>query len=278
MDLENFSADLKQGENGIWTSKSYDEISYPFEASDLLFDLEDQSYWFQHRNNLLASVIKTYHENEQKVIFDIGGGNGVVAARLAKEGFQPVLVDPSREAAANAKKRGLKYVICTSAQSANFKSQSLPGVGLFDVLEHIEDDIGFLNFLSRKIIRGGILYATVPAFDFLWATEDVYAGHYRRYTRRTLMETFLSAGFQVMYSSYFFRPLPVPIFLFRSLPYQVGFKEKNIETRDRRREHITKSNLLSKIIRMALSMEIKNVESKRVMHFGSSCVIVAKNQ
>ena len=277
MDLGIFSTDLKQGEGGIWTSKSSDEISYPFEASDFLFDLEDHSYWFQHRNHLLTAVINTFHDPAQKIIFDIGGGNGVVAARLAQEGYQPVLVDPGREATANAKKRGLENVICASAQGANFKSHSLPGVGLFDVLEHIEDDIGFLNFLSSKIIPNGFLYASVPAFDFLWAPEDVYAGHYRRYSRKTLMETFSSAGFQVVYSSYFFRPLPVPIFLVRSLPYRVGFKEKDGKTRDRRREFITNSGLLSLVIKMILSPEIKNVERKRIMHFGSSCVIVAKN-
>ncbi len=45
-------------------------------------------------------------------------------------------------------------------------------IGLFDVLEHIENEAGFLKQLREVLKTGGRLYLTVPAFRWLWSIRE----------------------------------------------------------------------------------------------------------
>lgn len=74
-----------------------------------------------------------------------------------------------------------------------FSVATLPGEGaatireadlvlLCDVLEHIEDDIGFLSWLIGTMKPHSHLLMTVPADPRLWSPHDEVYGHYRRYT------------------------------------------------------------------------------------------------
>ena len=67
----------------------------------------------------------------------------------------------------------------------------------FDVIEHVEDDVAFLNGVKERLRPGGRLLATVPAYPFLWSPFDEMNHHYRRYTRRTLERSLTTAGFRV---------------------------------------------------------------------------------
>jgi SAM-dependent methyltransferase len=220
-------------------------------------------------------VVKNFPPQDG-VLFDIGGGNGVVAARLAEEGFQVILVEPGKDGAVNAKGRGLENVICASAQEANFKDNSLPAIGLFDVLEHIENDNDFLQFLRRKLIPEGVLYATVPAYQLLWSANDDYAGHFRRYTIENLAHLFNISGYQVVFTSHFFRFLPLVIFFQRSILYRLGIVKKITENKNLAREHAIRGGVVSSVMKTLLSVECKKIEKKESIRFGSSCLIVAK--
>jgi hypothetical protein len=57
-----------------------------------------------------------------------------------------------------------------------------PVVTALDVLEHVEDDRGFLaDAIVRHLSVGGTLLATVPAHPALFSDHDRLLGHYRRY-------------------------------------------------------------------------------------------------
>jgi SAM-dependent methyltransferase len=73
---------------------------------------------------------------------------------------------------------------------------------LFDVLEHIEDEDGALEWIDDHLAPGGVLLVTVPAYDFLWSRHDELAQHFRRYTKPAL-EALLRRRFEVSYASYF---------------------------------------------------------------------------
>jgi SAM-dependent methyltransferase len=73
---------------------------------------------------------------------------------------------------------------------------------LFDVLEHIEDEAGAMEWIDDHLAPGGVLLVTVPAYDFLWSHHDDLAQHHRRYTKPAL-EALLGRRFQVAYASYF---------------------------------------------------------------------------
>jgi hypothetical protein len=142
VDLTTF-ADNLESVNGIWYSKSASRISYPEEGHDLLFQIEAQSFWFRHRNNCILETLKKYPS--PGVFFDIGGGNGIVSLELEHNDIDTVLVEPGKQGALNAKKRGVTQVVCSTLEDAGFKNNSLPALGVFDVLEHIEDDRGFFK-------------------------------------------------------------------------------------------------------------------------------------
>lgn len=55
-----------------------------------------------------------------------------------------------------------------------------------DVLEHIADDRGELERVSRHLAAGGNLVVLAPAHQFLFSPFDQAIGHFRRYNRRSL--------------------------------------------------------------------------------------------
>ena len=69
----------------------------------------------------------------------------------------------------------------------------------------IEDDRGMLGTIYDGLAKGGKLLVTVPAFACLWSSEDDAAGHFRRYKRKALRKLMEDAGFNELYSSYFFK-------------------------------------------------------------------------
>ncbi|NOQ16211.1 MAG: methyltransferase domain-containing protein [Methyloprofundus sp.] len=278
IDILSISTELELANNGIWYSKESQTLSYPTDGNESCFTVEDNSFWFKHRNNCIISIIKSHPPKDNETIFDIGGGNGFVSKGIANADFNVVLVEPGSSGAINAKNRGLKNVICATTDTARFKPHSLPAVGLFDVVEHIEDDLAFLKSIRGLIKKGGYLYMTVPAYSFLWSTEDVIAGHYRRYTLGSICSILESAGFTIEYPTYIFRFLPIPTFLIRALPYKLGLtkittpKEKDIS-----RDHIVKNGIMSRTLNFLLQTETKKLSKKHPMSFGGSCLIVAKS-
>ena len=87
-----------------------------------------------------------------------------------------------------ARSRGLDPVVCATLEEAGLRPESLDAVGLFDVVEHIRDEVGFLRTVRQTLCHGGRLYLTVPAFRALWSSEDDLVGHHRRYTLGAVAE------------------------------------------------------------------------------------------
>jgi len=276
VDIQLISSALKLGEDGIWYGHEDQSLSYPSEGNENCYALEDNSFWFGHRNNCITSVVKSFPPADGGTIFDVGGGNGFVALGLADAGFDVALLEPGRDGAFNAKKRGLQNVICATTDTAGFKPRSLPAVGLFDVIEHIEDDRSFLESIRNLLSSGGHLYATVPAYSFLWSEEDVTAGHYRRYTLEGISKVLESAGFQIEFSSCIFRFLPLPIFLFRTLPHRMGITRKEAGTERAARDHAGDGGLMARIMSSVLEREVNILDRLKTMRFGGSCLIVAR--
>jgi hypothetical protein len=78
---------------------------------------------------------------------------------------------------------------------------------LMDVLEHQEDDRAFMADLAAKMEPGSTLLLTVPAMPSLWSNWDRMLGHYRRYTKDSLLQTVAPLPFEVVEQSYLFPEL-----------------------------------------------------------------------
>ena len=156
MNFEKIAYNIKKAENGIYYSKSDSSISYPEEGNENCIQIEQDSFWFDHRNNIIANSVQKYSRND--IFFDIGGGNGFVAKRLQDDGIKTILVEAGKMGVINAHKRGLKNVLCSTLEDAEFEHNSIDAVGLFDVLEHIEVDYSFLNNINKCMKDDGYIY------------------------------------------------------------------------------------------------------------------------
>lgn len=148
---------------------------------------------------------------------DVGSGDLYFAHRLAEQTDAPIYaVDVHYD---QPTVNGQIHV-CTAL--AQVPSASIDWAVLMDVLEHVADDIAFLEAMSRILSRDGRVLITVPAHPFLWSEHDVFLGHYRRYDRERLRATLIRSGLEVLESFYFYA-LP---FMMRTLSVasiRVGF-------------------------------------------------------
>lgn len=258
-------------ENNIWFSKTNSAISYPDDGNDVCFDLEDKSFWFKHRNNCILQCVQQYIEDKE--ILDIGGGNGYVSSYLQQNGYVSVLLEPGKKGILNAQKRGISHLICSTLDDAGFINSSISNIGLFDVVEHIEKDELFINSIQQLLKINGKVFITVPAYNFLWSREDVEAGHYRRYTLSSISELLEKAGFKIVYKTYIFSFLPIPIFLFRTLPFKF-IKSKNKAVRPEN-EHQS-AGLTKRVIDWIFGKELNAIKKNKKISFGGTCLIVAQ--
>lgn len=259
--------------DGLWRATGCaSPVSYPEGGHDVCARLEATSFWFSHRNDCLLRLLR--HFPPPGLLFDVGGGNGFVAQALAGHGFPTVLVEPGETGARNARGRGIATVICAGFEEADFPDRSLPAVGLFDVVEHVRAEQGFLRAVRAKLAPTARLYLTVPAYGWLWSDADDHAGHYRRYTRRGLVRALGAAGFRVEFASYFFSFLVLPVLLGRALPYRVG---RRVEPRPEREEgeHAPRAGLSGAAIRLLRQWELHRI-GVTPLPFGSSCLVVAR--
>lgn len=247
-------------------------VSFPSGGHAQCLSLEDRSFWFRHRNLCLGILLRRYPPSG--AIFDLGGGNGFVAKALQDLGYETVVVEPSEEGAASAIARGVKDVICSTVEGARFREGSLPAAAMFDVLEHVEDDLGLLRGLHSLMSDRSRLYVTVPAFPLLWSGEDVYAGHFRRYTKRSLTNALESSGFMLQRISYFFGPLVLPVLLLRSLPLRIGIRQ-DVVTKSTE-HHVPAPGLGTRCLEFMLKIEAKALARGFTIPFGSSLLAVAR--
>lgn len=71
-----------------------------------------------------------------------------------------------------------------------------------NVLEHIDDDREALRRMASVLAPGGVVVLIVPAFPSLFGPIDKMLGHYRRYTRASILKLGAEAGLTVKSSHY----------------------------------------------------------------------------
>lgn len=259
-----------QKRDGIYFSKTKAAISYPEDQNKNCMQFEADSFWFRHRNDCIQAMMKNYAPSG--AVLDIGAGNGFVSLAIREIGFQTILLEPGEEGIRNAQRRGLDQLICATFDDAEFKEGSLAAAGMFDVLEHIADDSDFLKGLHRKMKAHARLYLTVPAFNFLWSQVDEDAGHFRRYTQRSMLGVLEAVGFTLEYGTYIFSALPLPILLFRSIPSRLGLRKEHQEiTVRKRKEHTRSDRVLTKVWKW----ERKKLAENSRIPFGGTLLVTA---
>ena len=164
---------------------------------------EQTHWWFAGRREIIAALIQREAGLPPDArILEAGcgtGGNLAMLGRLGKlEGFE---FDP--EARRLAETHGFSVSFGALPDRVAEPDNAYDLVGLFDVLEHIEDDVGSLRSLGRKLNPTGTLLVTVPAMPWLWSSHDETHHHFRRYTRASLNRAIRAAGLEPVKVGYF---------------------------------------------------------------------------
>jgi SAM-dependent methyltransferase len=135
-------------------------------------------------------------------ILDAGCGTGRNLVEFGAIG-PTAGVEASAEAVAFCCERGLQNVKCAGLESLPFGPREFDLLLACDVLEHVLDDAGALNELLRVADIGATLIITAPAYRWLWTEHDVQLHHLRRYTLRNLRTRVQTAGWNVVFATYF---------------------------------------------------------------------------
>jgi len=208
--------DYAECRDGIWHTDLTCHVHFPDDAHDELFAMEDGSFWFQHRNRVIENSLCI--AGAPAVMWEIGAGNGCVAHHLQRQGLQVVAVEPLAAGARNARRRGIRNVVCGRFESLQLPADAIPAVGCFDVLEHLERPEALLAEIQRTLSPAGLLVVTVPAHPWLWSEADAVSGHFRRYTRKSLSAALSARGFEVLACEYFMASMVIPMLCLRTLP------------------------------------------------------------
>ena len=182
--------------------------------------IEDTHFWFVARRNVIVSNLRSHVPDlESRRLVDIGCGTGGLLAFLERSGV-PVAggcdVYMAGLRLARRTVQGPLVLVDEGRLPPLGRGQTL--IGMFDVLEHIDDDVRTLESLREVLDPGGVLCLTVPAHPFLFGEMDRLAQHRRRYRRRELREKLEAAGFHVRRLTHFMASLVAPLVLLRLLP------------------------------------------------------------
>jgi SAM-dependent methyltransferase len=276
MDLSAVASAVRLGPDGIWISPAVSAVSYPEEDNNICFAIEDGSFWFAHRNQAIVSAVRRFPPSG--IFFDVGGGNGYVAKALQDCGIEVVLVEPGKDGARNARQRGVQHVMRCSLEDAGFRAGVMPAIGLFDVVEHVEDDHAFLAGAHSCLTPSGRLYLTVPAFQWLWSQADLDARHWRRYTLSQICAALEATGFTIDYATYVFGFLVLPSYLLRALPFRLGLSSKKSVREKAEMEHRLNNPLAEKFVGRLSRRELRHLDSGGRLRLGGSCLVVAKKR
>jgi len=270
--MDNWTLD----KNNVFINHTDIKVSYPDEGNSLCFQIEDNSPWFNQRNDLIETIITKHKLNGN--FLDIGGGNGFQVKALEKLGAikETYLVEPGYDGCLNAKTRGIRNVFCGLFQDFDFKKYNVNICGLFDVIEHIENDIQFLNELYEKITKNTYVIINVPSLKSLWSEVDERSGHYRRYNKKDIKRILENTKFELLDSGYHFFPYVIPLLILRVLPYNLGVKRSNEMIMKSESRNHNKKGLIQSFINYRNRQWIKKIAKGRTPIFGTSMFLVLK--
>lgn len=146
----------------------------------------------ENYNRYLLDLIVRHSGGARRAI-DFGAGSGTFAVPCTAAGFAVTAVEPDGQLRALVERAGVPAV----ADAAELADAEFPYAYTLNVLEHIPDDVEALRGLKAKLTPGGRLFVYVPAFAVLFTSMDAKVRHVRRYTRATLSNSLITAGFEI---------------------------------------------------------------------------------
>jgi SAM-dependent methyltransferase len=174
-----------------------------FAADEEARQIEDSLWWLLGRKTIIRKFLHRAGLNQGNIkVMDVGCGSGGVFDVLTEFG-ELYGVEPSAILARRARARGLARDVFEGDIAKLEITRHVDVITMFDVLEHIEDDVEFLKRIRNLVPEDHLILMSVPACQFLYGEHDSLLHHYRRYSRQTLSRCFSESGYEVINMSYF---------------------------------------------------------------------------
>ncbi|MBI4155137.1 class I SAM-dependent methyltransferase [Candidatus Woesearchaeota archaeon] len=231
-----------------------------------LFRFQETDY----RSKNVRKVIKKFLQNGN--VLDVGCGTGHLVRELDNEGREVVGIEPTKDLFEFSKKvcekdKRIKLYNVGGMDLKKLK-RKFDNVICVDVIEHVEDDAGIIKSIYDVTNKNSLVIILVPAFRFLYGERDKLIGHYRRYSKRELIEKLENNGFEVIKSRYWNTLGFFPYFIFEKV-FHMKIPEKH------RYEDKKGLNLL---LNKLLDFWFKVVENNISFGFGLSLIVVGKRK
>jgi cyclopropane fatty-acyl-phospholipid synthase-like methyltransferase len=183
-----------------------------------------EHFWIRRRFDVLQRLAGNLISSAGEMA-EIGCGNGLLQRQIEDRYGREVLGFDLNEFALkqNISQRSAVFCYNVFRTDATLRSR-FDIIFLFDVLEHISDEDGFLGAVLFHLAQHGQLVLNVPAGQWAYSRYDQAAGHVRRYSIRTLLETAARNRLRVRDWTYWGLPL-VPTLVLRKLWLQ-GMREQ----------------------------------------------------
>jgi SAM-dependent methyltransferase len=173
-------------------------------------------FWVRRRFEVLRRLAGNLITGEGRMA-EIGCGHGLLQRQVEDAYGREVTGFDLNESALRKNVSQRSRVCCYDIfQTDPALRAEFDVIFLFDVLEHISDEDGFLKALLFHLKAEGRLVINVPAGRWAFSPYDTAAGHLRRYSIRTLSESARRSGLFPVEWSYWGLPL-VPTLMLRKL-------------------------------------------------------------
>mgnify|MGYP000686227393 CR=1 FL=1 len=175
-------------------------------------DFELEHWWIKTRIHYLIKTIFSVEKNINKVI-EVGAGTAPnLKILMRKFSFKRLVAFDI-----NYPKDEVKGEIDFHSDLDSIEDK-FDLVLLMDVLEHVDDDLHYLNLWKANLCKkGSYIFCTVPAFNSLWSSHDTKLAHYRRYTLKEVRKLFSDSGIEIKESGYIFNFLFPIMYLMRKV-------------------------------------------------------------
>ena len=143
-------------------------------------------------SNHIVDLILSVRDSESKIL-DFGAGCGTLAKIIRKKTKKnPTCIEIDEYFRSILIKND--FSVCESIRDTKDKYDFIYSS---NVLEHIYDDINSLQQLESKLTKNGTLVLYLPAFQILFSDLDKSVGHFRRYSKKRILQITRYAGFKI---------------------------------------------------------------------------------
>jgi SAM-dependent methyltransferase len=255
--------------------------SYDPDFFAVLFEVEDEHFWFYSRNQIIAARVERLAAefSGRFRLLEVGCGTGNVLRVLA-EGFPKATVvgmDLFAEGLQYARRRTSAALVQGDMHRPPFADQ-FEIIGLFDVLEHLPDDRQVLRDLGAMLQDGGVLLITVPAHTRLWSYFDEAAHHCRRYEPDELKRKLIEAGYEIDYISQFMMSIFPMVWIGREISAlanrMLGRGGSSVE--QMATQELRPNPLVNRALTWLLSLETRRLARGHTLPLGTSLLAVAR--